>query len=248
MFQREQSIVITQRNDRTNLAAISHKIKTSCGIEDLGYDFSRINIARILWNFNPHWLRSQDGIPLGRPKPHCLSPYATQQLVQSLMHLLCLNKLAELLPTLRVDACIPLLERVLKNCGCVRGRKAFPCLQDQSTISFLLEMARKKEEFRIFLAPYLEDIFGVIVEFIDQAKSMDYGFLHSFFLHMLGLNCSSKDIVDLLTDFSNDRSRAMYQALYCEISKYLTEELTSTSVFFVDIFPSVTNHIRSISR
>lgn len=164
------------------------------------------------------------------------------------MHLLCLNQLTGLFPKLPVDVCISLLERVLRNCGCVRGRKAFPCLQDQLTIAFLLRMAASKDNFRIYLAPYLEDIFEVTAEFIDQAKSHDYDFLLSFFLKMLSLNYATQDIIGLLSDFSNNGSKSMYQALYSEISKYLAEELSlATSLSACNFFSSVTEHIRIIS-
>jgi hypothetical protein len=172
--------------------------------------------------------------------------YLTAAIFSGGMHFLCLKELENLLPKIPEDACISLLERVLRNCGCVRGRKAFPCLQDQTTITFLVRMSVKREDIRLYLAPYLEDILTIIIEFIDQARNIDFDFLHSFFTKMLKIKCAVKDILTLLQDISHEDTNSFQYLLYCDVSKYITDELTSENAFS-ELFSGLVETVR-ISR
>jgi hypothetical protein len=174
-------------------------------------------------------------------------PHAIHAIRRLVMIFLCLKELETLLPNIHEDACIRLLERVLRNCGCVRGRKAFPCLQDQTTITFLVQMSLKREDIRLYLTPYLEDILTIIIECLDQARNIDFDFLHSFLTKMLRIRCSVRDIITLLHDLSREDSNLFHKLLYCNISKYITDELTSDSVFS-DLFPVLIENVCARSK
>lgn len=167
--------------------------------------------------------------------------------------LLCLNQLESLLDKIHGDACFTLLERILKNCGCVRGRKAFPSLQDQAVITFLLNLSNQREDIRIYLSPYLEDILSVISEFIDQAYDDDYEFLLSFFSNLIKINCSIQEITNLLHFLGNDNnttsstknSKELFKLLYIEVTKKIVT--SSSSYLLKDYLPNLIKYFEELS-
>jgi hypothetical protein len=160
---------------------------------------------------------------------------------------LCLEQLELLLFKVQGEACTKLLERVLKNCACFRGRKAFPCLHDQNTILFLLQISIRRDDLRNYLSPYLEDILILVIEFIDQARFIDYDFLHSFFKRMLKIRCSVEEIIDFVQDLSAMKSNNLQRALYCEISKFMTDEILSDVNNFTGLLPLLIDHLDDTS-
>lgn len=108
-------------------------------------------------------------------------------------------------------------------------------------------MALKREDIRLFLTPYLEDILAIIIECLDQARNMDFHFLHSFLTKMLRIRCSIQDIMALLHDLSREDSNPFHKLLYCDVSKYITDELTSDTIFY-DLFPALIENVCARSK
>jgi hypothetical protein len=105
----------------------------------------------------------------------------------------------------------------------------------------------QRDDIRNYLIPYFEDILSLIVEFIDQARFVDYDFLQLFFTRMLKIKCSLEEIVAFLHELAREKSNLLLRALYCDISKAITDGMTLDINIFAEFLPSLISHLNVTS-
>lgn len=99
---------------------------------------------------------------------------------------------------IKTSVCISYLDRIIRTCGIVRGRKSFPTMQDQSLISSILRVAIARQDVRDYLCPYFENILEIIQEFREQTSVNDLEFLSTFFGGLVTIKCAVKEIISVL--------------------------------------------------
>lgn len=142
--------------------------------------------------------------------------------------------------------CLGLLDRVVKLCGCFRGRKSFPCLQDQSVIIALLNIAQSRNDAQVYLYPHLEIALDIISEFMNNSLVSDREFIFQFYTKMVRAECCVKEIMEILSAFYFENGDVFSAELYWSVLSLVVALKDATSLLPVQHICDITSAMSNI--
>jgi hypothetical protein len=142
--------------------------------------------------------------------------------------------------------CIFLLDRILKLCGCFRGRKSFPCLQDQSVIIVLLNIAQNRDDAQVYLYPHFEVALEIISEYMNTSLVSDREFIFQFFTRMVKAEYCVKEVIEILSSFYFENGSIFAAELYWSVLSLIVAQKGANSLLSVQHISDITSAMSSI--
>ena len=144
--------------------------------------------------------------------------------------------------------CVTLIERVMKLCNCFRGRRSFPCLQDQAVIAFLLNVASCREEAMEYLRPHFETVLDIVAEYMNTSLAADREFIIQVFTKMVKINSCVKEVTDILSAYFLENGDVFSAELYWTVLSIIVRQKETSPVFEQISIQDISRMIFNIAR